>query len=55
MIAKIKISFQGSCYQLLLKGQCDSRKAEMVNADLCLTNLGNAFFSRPKICMAKIT
>ena len=33
----------------------DFRKAKIVNVDLCLTNLENAFFSRSKICMAKIT
>jgi uncharacterized protein YjbI with pentapeptide repeats len=35
--------------------KCDFRKAEMVHTDLCLTNLENASFSRPKIYMAKIT
>ena len=33
----------------------DFRKAEMVHADLCLTNLENASFNRSKVCMAKIT
>ena len=38
-----------------ISAKYDFRKAEMVHADLCLTNLENASFSRSKICMAKIT
>ena len=35
--------------------KCNFRKAEMVHADLCLTNLENASFSPSKTCIAKIT
>ena len=38
-----------------ISAKYDFRKAEMVHADLCLTNLENASFSRSKTCMAKIT